>query len=109
MPIPIIAEIVPQNDGNFPTHVSTYGKGGWHDVMNIAERDLIPRERRQAGMAVFVVDVGMLYTLGVDLATWGEIPLVGINDAPLTGLSYVRTNGAWIDIAEFLDGGIYAP
>lgn len=109
MPIPIISEIVPQNDGNFPTHLSQYGKGGWHEVADVDQRELIPRERRSAGMAVHVVDINRSFILGPDLSSWEEFVTTGIPDAPLDGQSYVRNSGEWLAMTDFLDGGIYAP
>lgn len=108
MPIPIIAEIVPQNNGAFATHISTFGAGGWHEVADIAERDAIPRARRRAGMAVNVLDPGIIFLLGADLQTWGQIVLTGVEDAPVTGEAYVRQNAGWTDLKDILDGGVYA-
>ncbi len=109
MPIPIISNLVPKNNGTFPTHESTFGKGGWHEVMTELERDLIPLERRKAGMACNVVTTNRTYILGLDLATWGEIVLTGVEDAPATGQAFARQNAEWTDLAILFDGGIYAP
>lgn len=108
MPIPLIAEIVPKNSGLFPTHVSTYGKGGWHEVQTVDERDNIPAERRSPGMACNVVSQNTIYILAADLFTWGEIVLTGVSEAPMDGNCYVRRTAGWVDLADILDDGLYA-
>ncbi len=108
MPIPVISMLVPQNNGTFPTHASNFGLGGYHTAETLVERDAIPVERRQGGMACQVVSEGLLYILGKDLSTWTEIVLTGIEEAPVTGQPFVRNNGVWITLATYLDGGIYA-
>lgn len=51
----ISSPVVPFTDQDtFPTHLAKYGKGGYHCVANIEERDRIPEERRENGMLVYV-------------------------------------------------------
>lgn len=45
----------------FPTHKSEFGKGGWHEVASIAERDAIPEPRLSVGMSVYVLSENKLY------------------------------------------------
>lgn len=107
--IELIDVIVPKNNGTFPTHDSTYGKGGWHEVSTQADRDAIPAARRRAGMAVNVITDNKVYTLGTDLSTWAEFSGGsggGIPEAPLDGAAYVRNMGAWVNLQNYLDGGI---
>ena len=70
MPIPIISDIVPQNNGDFPTHSDIYGKGGYQVQPTTAARDAIPALRRKEGMVVFVVADGNEYRLNAGLTTW---------------------------------------
>lgn len=109
MPIELISTIVPKNNQDFATHEAQYGKGGWHTADNAFALQMIPAKRRVAGMAVRVVGEGKTYVLNEDLVTWelfvgGD----GVQEAPLDGKGYVRKDGAWIVIEDFLDDGIYA-
>lgn len=108
MSIPIISEIVPQNNGLFPTHVSTYGRGGWHEVATATDRDNIPIERRSPGMACNVISENTIYILASDLFTWAQIVLTGVSEAPLDGRTFVRRSAGWIDLSDILDDGLYA-
>lgn len=107
MSVEVIAELVPKNNGTFPTHLSKYGKGGWHEVSTLAERDAIPLARRSSGMACNVGG-STIYILGSDLSTWREATFTGISDAPTDGQQYARKDGAWVPVNTNLDGGIYA-
>lgn len=63
----LAAAIAPfTTDDTYATHDSQYGKGGWHEVLTIAERDAIPEDRKRNGMAVFVVEEKKVYTLESD-------------------------------------------
>jgi hypothetical protein len=106
--IQIISDIVPINNGTFPTHHSLYGAGGWHEVNAITDRDNIPASRRVAGMACSVVTTNQIFILGEDLSTWALIVLEGVEEAPLTGDLYARQNAAWTDITAIFDPGLYA-
>ena len=70
-------KIVP-NDTNdtFPTHVDTYGKGGFRSVETIIERNSISSERRKEGMIVNVIDENnKIYQLkdGITNSNWSTI------------------------------------
>lgn len=64
--------IVPYNvDDTYPTHHSEYGKGGWHEVETVAERDQISQDRLHPGMSCMVKENKILYILNDDY-TWYE-------------------------------------
>lgn len=68
----VAAAIVPfTSEDTYPSHISTYGKGGWHEVSSIQERDEIPNERRILGMAVFVTENNTIYILQTTLENSG--------------------------------------
>ena len=76
----IAASIVPfDSEDTYATHEDTYGKGGWHSVVDITERDSIPQERRKIGMAVYVQDVDQIYILkgGTGNLNWKVLPISG--------------------------------
>lgn len=72
MGIELISDIVPKNNGAFPTHSAIYGKGGWQQRATIAARNLIPALNRVEGMHVYVIDIDTTYRLGPGLldADW---------------------------------------
>lgn len=55
-----------------PTHEAKWGKGGYRSVQTLIERDLIPDERREIGMVVFVQEDERVYSLkdGIDNSKW---------------------------------------
>lgn len=68
------SSIVPfTTDDTFATHLAKFGKGGWRSVADTTERDGITADRREAGMAVYVVSEKKVYTLESDLVTWTEL------------------------------------
>lgn len=70
----LAGSIVPfTTDDTFATHLAKFGKGGWRSVADTAERDGITADRREAGMAVYVVSEKKVYTLESDLVTWTEL------------------------------------
>jgi hypothetical protein len=70
----VLAPVVPFDTADpYPSHVATYGKGGYRSVANLTERDGIPSLRREAGMAVFVTSLQKEYRLETDLTTWTEV------------------------------------
>ena len=70
----VIAPVVPFDTADaYPSHVATYGKGGYRSVANISERDGIPALRREAGMLVWVTAVQKEYRLEQNLTTWTEV------------------------------------
>lgn len=72
MSIPLISDIVPQNNGAFPTHSDIYGKGGFQVRTDITDRDNIPTLNRKIGMLVFVQSTGLFYSLsgGITNSHW---------------------------------------
>jgi len=70
----LTAQIVPtDSQDTFPTHVDTYGKGGYRTVETLADRDAISVERRTIGMMVNVIsENNALYQLrdGITNGHW---------------------------------------
>lgn len=72
------AKIVPfTTDDTFATHLAKYGQGGWRSVADTAERDGITADRREAGMAVYVISEKKVYILSDDLTTWTDLQTGG--------------------------------
>lgn len=75
------AKIVPfTTDDQYATHESQYGKGGWHEVDDLEERDAIPTPRLNVGMAVNVLSEGKVYILESlvgDTKSWKELSTGG--------------------------------
>lgn len=72
--INLAGSIVPfTTEDTFATHLAKFGKGGWRSVADTAERDGITADRREAGMAVYVVAEKKLYILADDLTSWTEL------------------------------------
>jgi hypothetical protein len=70
----VLAPVLPLDTADpYPSHVATYGKGGYRSAADIAERDGIPSLRREAGMVVWVTAVQKEYRLEQDLTTWTEV------------------------------------
>ena len=70
----LAAGIVPfTTEDTFATHKAKYGQGGWQSVADVSARDAITADRREAGMAVYVVSEKKVYTLESDLVTWTEL------------------------------------
>lgn len=70
MPIPLISEIIPQNNGQFALIDDNNIRGGFHCVANLTERNSISNDKRKYGMKVFVQSTDLAYTLKPDLTTW---------------------------------------
>lgn len=70
MPVEVIDVLAPKNNGTFPTHDATYGKGGYLSVASATARDAIPAGRRSSGMRVRTNDTGLEWVLGSDLTSW---------------------------------------
>jgi hypothetical protein len=85
MPIPVtdLIDTTTPSD-TYATHNSTRGKGGLHEVVDIAARDAITTERRTAGMLAYVLADNRYYTLGADLLTWSPL---GTSVAPASTLT----------------------
>lgn len=69
MAIELIDTVTPANNQPYPIVNSDDVKGGYHSVNSIEERDLIPKQRRQANMLCYVDGIGM-FRLNSDLSTW---------------------------------------
>lgn len=49
--------LAPSDDTDtYPSHDSKWGRGGYREVADIAERDAIPSDRQRVGMLVYVAD-----------------------------------------------------
>ena len=58
----VASPITPSSDlDRFPTHLAKYGQGGYRSVADINERNLIPEERLEEGMLVWVISEEALY------------------------------------------------
>lgn len=74
------APVVPGADTDeFPTHIDTYGRGGYRSVALQAELATIPLPRRRSGMVVLVLESQQPWILGDDLTTWREQVIDGGN------------------------------
>lgn len=83
----------------YPTHDSTYGKGGHREVADNTERDAISTARRREGMTVYVVSTGLEYRLvgGVANGNWVEVTAGGggtvtVGDTTSINLSIAADN-----------------
>lgn len=96
------SSIVPfTTEDSYATHEAKYGKGGWREVDSIAERDAISAQRREAGMAVFVLDTNKVYILDDDLTTWRELQTGGgVDDVRVNTVSVVQNRVANITIEQ---------
>lgn len=67
----VAAAIVPFTDADaFATHHATYGKGGWRGVPTYADLALISEPRLDDGMAVYVIETGVVYTWNATTGEW---------------------------------------
>jgi len=85
----------------YPTHLDVLGKGGYHTVGTIAERDNITVQRRSEGMFCYVADSdGLgnpnLYYLASDLVTWVQVNLLNIKGSDVT----LDTTSFWKHLKE---------
>lgn len=74
----VTSSIVPNSFlDNYPTHQSTFGKGGYRSVKTIVERNAIYTSRRDTGMLVYVSTEDKIYILkgGVSNGNWEELIL----------------------------------
>lgn len=93
----VIAPIVtPDSTDNFPTHISNMGKGGFHTVQALTDRDSISQERREEGMLCTVVDDGVTYQLlgGIDNNNWTPFAGGGSNSSEIDD-SLITTTTTW--------------
>ena len=71
--IKISAPVSPyDSDDSYPTHLAEFGKGGHRSVPTLEERNLIPEERREVGMTVYVEEDDSIYILrsGITNEDW---------------------------------------
>ena len=102
------APVVPFTDHDeFPTHYALYGKGGYRTVQNIEERDLIPSERREEGMLVWVIEDPSLKHLYQYLNQEWIVPSFNTDSAPdiirvaeVSDLESVEGNFAYVESKE---------
>lgn len=101
MPIVLIDQIEPKNNGEFPILQDKYLLGGFRVVADVAERDAITVQRRKEGMFVYVVGENKIYTLGTGLTNqeWVQLELGGGGGgdslhwkAPVRAISYGNTD-----------------
>lgn len=74
----VLAPIVtPTSEDSFPTHISNMGKGGYHTVYSLADRDSIPMARREEGMLCAVVEEGTISHLigGLENTFWKPLKI----------------------------------
>lgn len=83
MPIPLISEIVPKNNGTFPLLEDIYIKGSYRIVNDLNERNSITTLRRKNGMKVFSISDKKEYQL-----------LLGTHD------NDINNNSNWIDVVD---------
>ena len=83
-----------------PTHLSKLGSGGYMTVIDIAERDAIPADRREAYMRVITSDTGNEYILDVNLTTWSP----GIDTSQfMSKTDYDADNNGKVDLADLAE------
>jgi hypothetical protein len=73
--IPLGGPIAPTDDqDSYATHFAKYGQGGWRAVVDEVARDAISDDRREEGMAVFVLSSGKVFVLsgGITNSNWVE-------------------------------------
>lgn len=110
----VASPIVPLDSGlPTPTHVDTYGKGGWVTVASLAERNAIPPERRKPGMVAAVADApgSTPWELATDLTTWTPFRPPSFPNAELftnTSLAIAGTTaGDWFYVADETGKSLY--
>ena len=95
----VAAAIVPfTTDDQFATHEAQYGKGGWREVATIQDRDAISQDRREAGMAVYVLETNGVYILDDDLTTWNQLESGKVDDVKVNGTSVVQNKIANVSV-----------
>ncbi len=95
----VAAKIVPfTTEDQFATHEAQYGRGGWHEVATIQDRDAITEDRREAGMAVYVLETEGVYILDEDLTTWNQLESGKVDDVQVNGTSVVQNKIANVTV-----------
>jgi hypothetical protein len=95
MPIPLIAEIVPKNNGAFALVDDNNIRGGYRVVNTILDRNSIPSDKLKVGMKCRVQADGKTYVLDNDLITWSE-DIVSANN------NTVEVSFSWGDVSPEL-------
>lgn len=75
MPIQVISEIVPKNNGEFALLDDKNLRGSYRICETLTERNNIPSDNLKYGMRVFVQENNNIYTLESDLITWTLVAL----------------------------------
>lgn len=75
MPVNLIAEVQPYNNGQFAIVDQKNVRGGYRSVNQISDRDTIFTDDRYEGMLVYVINENVFFQLASDLITWNEINL----------------------------------
>ncbi|MCK9529365.1 MAG: hypothetical protein M0R77_02180 [Gammaproteobacteria bacterium] len=89
----VASAIVPFTDADiFPTHHAKYGKGGWRGVPTYDDLALIPVDRLDDGMAVFVVETSVVYTWNETAGTWDYFTKGGDITSKRVTVEYTVTN-----------------
>ena len=100
----IVSAVTPFTTADeYPTHYAKYGNGGWQEVATLADRNAIAADRREAGMAVYVVENQKVYILSEDLITWNILESGKVDDVKVDGHSVVIDKIAEIDLTGKLD------
>lgn len=73
MPIQLISEIVPKNNGEFALLDDKNLRGSYRICTTLIERNSIPTDNLKFGMQVFVQEDEKKYILESDLITWTEV------------------------------------
>lgn len=123
--VPVSGFVAPTSETDiYPSHDSTYGKGGWREVADVLERDAITAERRTEGMAVYVKDTDTVYILkdGIENTDWviftsgssSSNSISEASDVVLTALAngntlvWDETAGKWVNGTISGSGGTYS-
>jgi hypothetical protein len=115
----IPSSILPySSDDTYPTHIDTFGKGGYRTVATSTDRDAIPADRRSEGMLVYVIGDGLVYQLkgGTTNDKWqiltlnsgnNNIKFINLTDVPA---AYTNAASNFVKVKadatglEFVDG-----
>lgn len=83
----LVAPVVPfTTDDKYPTHYAKYGHGGWRTVNTLNDRNNIPSQLREEGMAVYCIEDKKTY-IYVN-SSWKELSFGGDSYAPCTKITY---------------------